>query len=64
MVKYDATFFFDVQYSAVKALRIDLPEEIVSEVHTQETGLREATMDPQPDDVAEGYVAWSFAGKR
>jgi hypothetical protein len=63
VVKYDATFFFDVQYSALKSLRIDVPEDLAADIRNVSTGIREATLDPQPDNVDEGYVAWSFTGE-
>jgi hypothetical protein len=62
VVKYQATFFYDIRYSGVKSLRIDVPESLADEIRNQTPGLREKRIDPQPDDVAAGQVAWSFTG--
>ena len=63
VVKYEATFFYDIRYSGVKTLRIDVPQTLAADIRNQTAGVREKTIDPQPDGVAEGYVAWSFAGE-
>jgi hypothetical protein len=62
VVKYKATFFYDIRYSGVKSLRIDVPETIADQIRNDTSGLRDKAIDPQPDDVAEGMVAWSFTG--
>lgn len=65
VVKYEATFFYDIRYSSVKSLRLDVPAELASEIHNDTTAVaRDATRDPQPDDVADGYVAWCLTGDR
>lgn len=56
-VRYDARFFYTIRYSGVKSLRIDVPAELVERINNVTPVVREARMDPQPDDVAEGYVA-------
>ena len=63
VVKYEATFFYSVLYSGIKALRIDLPAQIAADVRNQSPQIREKAVDPPPDDLAEGYVAWSLAGE-
>jgi hypothetical protein len=63
VVKYDATFFYDIRYSGVKSLRIDVPQELAGEIRNQTTAVRETTIDPPPPDVAAGYVAWSLTGE-
>ena len=63
VVKYEATFFYDIRYSGVKSLRIDVPQSLAADIRNQTTGVREKTIEPQPEGVAEGYVAWSFAGE-
>jgi hypothetical protein len=62
VVKYDATFHFDVQYSSVKSLRIDVPAPLASEIRNVTQGIREKTIDPRPADAAEGFTPWSFTG--
>src|SRR5690606_26504773 len=63
VVKFDATFHYEIRYSGVKSLRIDVPQALAGEIRNQTPGVREKTADPQPDDMAEGYVAWVFAGE-
>src|SRR5207344_866690 len=62
-VSYTATFFYDIRYSAVKSLRIDLPSALAAEIHNDTTGIQEKVIDPPPADVAEGYTAWSLTGE-
>ncbi len=62
-VKYEAKFNFTIRYSGVKSLRIDVPAALADEIRNDTPGIREATIDPAPDDVADGEVAWSFTGE-
>ncbi len=63
VVKYEATFFFDILYSSVKALRIDLPADLAGRVRNETKSLHETVLAPAPADLAAGYVAWSLAGQ-
>lgn len=63
VVRYQARFFYDILYSGVKSLRIDVPKEIASSIRNETDGVREFPIDPQPSDVAEGYEAWSLTGQ-
>ena len=63
VVKYEASFFYDVKYSGVQSLRIDVPAALAGEIRNQTAGIRDKEIDPQPEDVPEGYVAWSLAGE-
>jgi len=64
VVEYEARFFYDIRYSSVKSLRLDVPAELASEIRNDSTTVvRDARLDPQPDDVADGYVAWSLTGE-
>jgi hypothetical protein len=60
VVKYEATFHFDVQYSSVKSLRIDVPTAMAADIRNVTSGIREKTIDPRPADAAEGFTPWSF----
>lgn len=64
VVKFEATFNYEVLYSPVESLRIDVPSGIASLLHNVTADVRERTIEPSPADLAEGYVAWSFAGSR
>ena len=63
VVKYDATFFYDIRYSGVKSLRIDLPAELAADIRNLTPGISEKTLDPPPKDLAKNFVAWSFSGE-
>jgi hypothetical protein len=62
VVKYQATFFYQVQYSGVKSLRIDIPQAIAERVHNDTPNYREKPLEKPDPAPAEGYVAWSFTG--
>jgi len=62
VVKYEARFFYDILYSAVKSLRLDVPETLAGEIRIASGGISKTTITPQPDDVPEGYVAWNLSG--
>jgi hypothetical protein len=60
---FQSTFLFDVRYSGVESLRIDIPQNISDRIRNDSAVLREQVMQPQPADVEEGYVAWSLSGE-
>jgi len=64
VVKYTATFYYDVRYSGVKAVRIDVPADLDREIRVTPLSVRHETIpdDEAPDDLAEGYVAWRLSG--
>jgi hypothetical protein len=63
VVKYEATFFYDILYSGVKSLRIDIPADLAPDIRNNTPGIREKAIEPPPKDLAEKYVAWAFAGE-
>ena len=64
VVRYEATFFYDVQYSPVKTFRIDVPTAWADKIRNQTPTIREAPLEPQPDGLADsGFVAWGFTGE-
>jgi hypothetical protein len=62
VIRYEATFFFDIRYSSVRSLRLDVPESIAGELRNLTPALRDQRIEPQPADVASAYVAWQLAG--
>ena len=62
-VKYQASLVYDVQYSGVKSLRVDVPKAVSSKLRCNTPGIREQKLDPQPKDVDAGNVAWSLSGQ-
>lgn len=61
VVKYQFTFFYTIQYSGVKSLRIDVPTEVAAKLHNTTPRITERTIDPPPADLAKGMIAWSLA---
>lgn len=61
-VQYTATFFFQVQYSGVKSLRIDVPKAIAGLIKVPTPEIRYQPIQPLPADVAPEYVAWRISG--
>ncbi|MGO9115196.1 MAG: hypothetical protein ACLP9L_38785 [Thermoguttaceae bacterium] len=63
VIKYQATFFYSVQYSGVKSLRIDVPDDVAPLLRNTTAGIHEKTIDPPPADLDKNMVAWSLAGE-
>ena len=63
VVKYQATFSYDIRYSGVKSLRIDLPEDLASQIHNNTSAITEKIIEPPPADLDKGYVAWRLSGE-
>ncbi len=63
VVKYQISFFYNVLYSGVKSLRIDVPAEVAGGLRVATPGIREKTIDPPPADLAKNCVAWSLTGE-
>ena len=63
VVKYDFTFHYDVLYSGVKSLRIDVPKAIADGLRVTTSGYHEKTIDPPPADLAKDDMAWSISGE-
>jgi len=63
VVKYNATFNYDVRYSGVKSLRIDVPAALAPDIRNLTSSIPEKPIDPPPADLAPDYVAWRFTGE-
>lgn len=63
VARYEATFFFDIKYSGVRTLRLDVPQAIAGELRNLTPALREQRIEPQPADVAADDVAWQLTGE-
>ncbi len=64
VVRYTATFFYDILYSEVETLRIDVPASLSAVVQNRTSGVSEAAIDPPPEDLSDGYVALSLRGDK
>jgi len=63
VAKYESTLFYEILYSGVKSLRIDVPAEVAADLRVETPGFREKAIDPVPDDLAQGHIAWSLSGE-
>ncbi len=63
VVKYQATLRYDIRYSGVKSLRLDVPAELAAVIRNETPQLREATLEPAPANTPAEYVAWEFRGE-
>lgn len=63
VVKYQVTFFYDIRYSGVKSLRVDVPTALAAEINNVNTALSKEEISPRPADCPEGYTPWKFAAE-
>ncbi len=63
VVRFESLIVYDILYSGVNTLRLDIPAELVGEIRNQTSTLRESLMTPAPADVPAGYVAWQIVGQ-
>ncbi|MCH8146610.1 MAG: hypothetical protein IH987_01255 [Planctomycetes bacterium] len=64
VVKYTATFYYDIRYSSVESLRLDVPADLAATIQNDTRGVSESAIDPPPADLSDGYVAWNLRGDR
>jgi hypothetical protein len=57
LAKYEVTISYNVQYSGVKSLRIDVPADLYEKKELLPPPGLIKKMEPQPKDVLAGYVA-------
>ncbi|MBU0639020.1 MAG: hypothetical protein KKB50_09160 [Planctomycetes bacterium] len=62
VVKHSATFFYDIRYSAVELLRIDVPAHLAGVIQNNTARVRETLLDDPQPPPADGYVAWGLRG--
>jgi hypothetical protein len=65
VVKYEATFMYDILYSGVKSLRIDVPKATAGKIRITTSNIRRTVLDDADEarDPAEGAVAWRLEGE-
>ncbi|HEY5312599.1 MAG TPA: hypothetical protein VIK18_08765 [Pirellulales bacterium] len=63
VVKYEATFFYDILYSGLKSLRLLVPADLASSLRNDTPGVRERVVAPAPENLPAGYIAWSLTGE-
>jgi hypothetical protein len=60
VIKYDARLFYEVRYSGVRSLRLDVPTELVGELRNRSNNIVQQDLIPAPEDLADGYTAWTL----
>jgi len=65
VVKYNVTLFYDILYSGVKSLRLDVPTDLASDIRITTPGVRYQAMEgtERPANLTEGCVAWKLTGE-
>lgn len=63
LLKFEATFDFDIRYSGVKTLRLDVPSGIVDRLQRPTASIRHRVLSPDPKDVDPGYTALELSGE-
>lgn len=63
VVKYEATFLYDIRYSDVESLRIDVPRDLVGRIQCDTKGVRESVVEPTPEDTEDGYASLRLRGE-
>jgi hypothetical protein len=64
--KYDLKFFFDIRFSSVKSLRIDVPAALAPDIRNLTPTMHEQQLPAEPaltPPVPAGYVAWQITGE-
>ncbi len=61
-VKYECTLTYDVLYSGVKSLRIDIPAALADKIRLMTGDLRRTVMT-NPDGLEAGAAAWRIEGE-
>lgn len=62
VVTYECTLTYDVLYSGVKALRVDIPGSLADKIHLKTGDLRRTVM-AAPEGLLPGHVAWRIEGE-
>ncbi|MDO4557667.1 MAG: hypothetical protein Q4C47_01720, partial [Planctomycetia bacterium] len=62
LVQYDAFFFYDIRYSGVAQLKLNVPESVALTLRNDTSGIHETRPDPMVTDVEPGYVTKAYRG--
>ena len=61
VVRHTVAFSYDIRFSGISGVRIDLPESLAETVHNATPEWRRSVIQPPPEDLLDGYVAWRFS---
>ncbi len=59
-VQYEATFFYDIRYSGVSQLRLEVPASITATLQNNTTGIYDTTPETISPDLPNGYVTRAY----
>ncbi|MBL8891022.1 MAG: hypothetical protein JNL67_13655 [Planctomycetaceae bacterium] len=62
LLRYQTDLDYDVRFSAVPDFRIDVLQSSQDRIRVVGGTLNQQKLDPQPPDVAAGFVAWRLVG--
>lgn len=62
VVKYSAKLFYNILYSGVPSLRLDVPASEADQIRIITSGIRHSALDTT-NQVAEGTIAWKLEGE-
>jgi len=64
-VKFNVGLHYHVRYSGVQKFRLDVPNAIAGLIRNDSSSfITKSEINPAPDDLAEGYVAWELRSNR
>jgi hypothetical protein len=64
IINHSVTLAYDVRYSGVKKLRLDVPTSLIEKIRNDSKLVQESVITPRPDDVAADYTAWQLISNR
>ena len=64
IINHSVTLAYDVRYSGVKKLRLDVPTSLIEEIRIDSKLVQESVITPRPDDLADDYTAWQLTSNR
>ncbi|MBT3891770.1 MAG: hypothetical protein HOF72_14180 [Planctomycetaceae bacterium] len=64
IINHSVTLAYDVRYSGVKKLRLDIPTSLIEMIRNDSKLVQESVITPRPDDLADDYTAWQLTSNR
>ena len=64
IINHSVTLAYDVRYSGVKKLRLDVPTNLIGKIRNDSKLVQESVITPRPDDLATDYTAWELISNR
>lgn len=64
IINHSVTLAYDVRYSGVKKLRLDVPTSLIGKIRNDSKLVQESVISPRPDDLVADYTAWQLTSNR